>query len=489
MDSRDGGLCRVKLPGGKLSATQAVAIADAAEAFASGTIELTNRANLQLRGVQPRAQTDLSLTQRLLEDGLGPRMLHAMPGENDLGRIAVADDVRNLMLSATAGVDAGALYDTRTLADAILARLENEPCFAALSPKFSILLDGGEHLAALDHPHDVWLSSMCAAGAAQPKFVFGFAGHPTTTAGGALAAVRAEDIPAFVHSVLCTFVDLATADDKRMRDLLRVHCASGVAERAAAMAGVTLYRDAAVSAWRRTPADALRRFGAWAQRDGSDGSDGSDDGSGGRGGRGGLWHVGAQAPLGRIDATTLRALARLADAHASGTLRITPWQGVMFTDVPTHAVRPLEQALDALGMIRSPETPLGRLIACAGATGCAKALSDTKTDARELAARLHQSVEAHLSGCARSCAAAHCAPWTLLAVGPGRYDLYRQTAPDTAQPTPGHRQPRLPPKHDTECPGDGVGKRFGGFGERIATDMPLEAIALRLNSQDRIAQP
>ncbi|VVE71926.1 precorrin-3B synthase [Pandoraea captiosa] len=480
MASRDGGLCRVKLPGGKLSATQAVAIANAAETFASGTIELTNRANLQLRGVrsvpavpamEARPQAELSLTQRLLEDGLGPRMLHALPGGNDLRRIAVADDVRNLMLSATAGVDAGALYDTTTLADAILVRLENEPRFAALSPKFSILLDGGEHLAALDHPHDVWLSPMCAAGAAQPRFVFGFAGHPTTTAGGALAAIRAEDIPAFVHAVLCTFVDLATDDDKRMRDLLRVRCASDLAERAAAMAGVTLYRDADVDAWRRTPADTLRRFGAWAQR----GDGGNGGGSSASSASSALWHVGAQAPLGRIDAPTLRALARLADAHASGTLRITPWQGVMFTDVPRHDVRTLEQALDALGLIRSPETPLGRLIACAGATGCAKALSDTKTDARELAARLHQGVEVHLSGCARSCAAAHCAPWTLLAVGPGRYDLYRQTASDTAQPTPGHRQPRLPDH-----------KRFG---ERIATDMPLEAIALRLNLQDRIAQP
>jgi len=34
----------------------------------------------------------------------------------------------------------------------------------------------------------------------------------------------------------------------------------------------------------------------------------------------------------------------------------------------------------------------------------------------------------HLSGCQRSCTAAHTAPVTLLAVAPGRYDLYFRDA-------------------------------------------------------------
>jgi precorrin-3B synthase len=69
---------------------------------------------------------------------------------------------------------------------------------------------------------------------------------------------------------------------------------------------------------------------------------------------------------------------------------------------------------------------MARLIACAGSSGCAKSLADTKADALQLAERLPANVDVHLSGCARSCAAAHCAPYTLLAAAPGLYDLYRR---------------------------------------------------------------
>ncbi|WP_240493474.1 precorrin-3B synthase [Pandoraea sp. ISTKB] len=465
MASRDGGLCRVKLPGGKLSATQATAIAEVAQTFATGVIELTNRANLQLRGVKAGAEAELH--RRLIDAGLGPRVQRCAVAGDDSGeltddehvarRTAVADDVRNLMLSATAGCDAGALYDTTSLADTILLRLENEPRFAALSPKFSVLLDGGEHLAALDHPHDVWLSPMTVTIASEPMFALGFAGYPLTTLttpGSAIAAIRASDVPALVHALLHTFIDLADDDHKRMRDLLRVHRADDVAHRAAARAGVTLHRDAAVSDWQRAPADPLRRFGAWPQRDA------------------GLWHVGAQAPLGRLDAATLHAIATLSRSHAQGSFRVTPWQGLLITDVAERDVAHVEQTLDGLGMIRHAHTPLGRMIACAGSTGCAKALSDTKADARALAERLQTGVEVHVSGCVRSCASAHRAPWTLLAVGPGQYDLYCDATSDTAPDTPG-------PRRDDAA----------RFGARVATHLTLEAIALRLNSQDRIAQP
>ena len=47
----DGGICRVKLAGGAITAAQAHAVADAAQAYAGGVIEATNRANLQIRGI------------------------------------------------------------------------------------------------------------------------------------------------------------------------------------------------------------------------------------------------------------------------------------------------------------------------------------------------------------------------------------------------------------------------------------------------------
>ncbi|MGM0825013.1 MAG: cobalamin biosynthesis protein CobG [Pseudomonadota bacterium] len=51
MATGDGLLVRVRPPLGQLSCQQVVALCDAAETFGSGLIELTSRANLQLRGV------------------------------------------------------------------------------------------------------------------------------------------------------------------------------------------------------------------------------------------------------------------------------------------------------------------------------------------------------------------------------------------------------------------------------------------------------
>lgn len=60
----DGGICRIKLPGGLISAPQALAVADAAERFAGGVIEATNRGNLQIRGIERPRRVDRHAAER-----------------------------------------------------------------------------------------------------------------------------------------------------------------------------------------------------------------------------------------------------------------------------------------------------------------------------------------------------------------------------------------------------------------------------------------
>ncbi|KJZ32252.1 precorrin-3B synthase, partial [Paracoccus sp. S4493] len=59
MESGDGWVVRIRPPGGRLDAAQAQAIADAAQTHGNGVIELTGRANLQLRGVTPATHAPL----------------------------------------------------------------------------------------------------------------------------------------------------------------------------------------------------------------------------------------------------------------------------------------------------------------------------------------------------------------------------------------------------------------------------------------------
>ncbi|XUW92978.1 oxidoreductase [Burkholderia sp. M6-3] len=452
--ARDGGICRIKLPGGELSAAQAEAIANASARHTAGAIELTNRANLQLRGV--RAGHEAALVAALIDAGLGPsaasgseRMGDRAPTDcaedgHDRDRSAqalnatAADDVRNVMISPTAGRDPCALFDTRPQCAALLTLLQSEARFAALSPKFALLLDGGERLARVDHPHDVWLAAtQDSAGAV--RFVFGLAGCPTVDANasantpiggkspsssgnaanssershadatGALASVLPSQVPALVRALLHTFLDLAAADATRMRHLLGTHSADAILQHAQTYVDFPLTRDATLVDWRRsTTADASLRLGARAQRAAD------------------TWHAGGQPPLGRIDAATLHGLAALAQQHGDGTLRITPWQSVLLPDIRTLSVPVVLAALNALGLACDWADAITHLIACAGSTGCAKSLADTKADALVLAKRLPAGADVHLSGCPRSCAAAHCAPFTLLAAAPGMYDLFRR---------------------------------------------------------------
>lgn len=389
--ARDGGICRIKLAGGELSAAQASTVAYASERYAAGVIELTNRANLQLRGI--RAGHETALIQALVDVGLGPET-----------PTLAADDVRNVMISPVAGRDSSALFDTRPLCAELLTLLQSDARFAALSPKFALLLDGGERLARLDHPHDVWLAA--SSDRDGMRFVSGLAGGPST---GALAAVLPAQVTALVRAILYTFLDLAAADATRMRHLLADYSADALLQHAQTYVDFPLARDASLADWQRgTHADARLRLGAHAQH------------------IAGTQYVGGQPPLGRLDATTLRDLATLARRSGNGTLHLTPWQSVLLPDIPDEAVPAVLEGLNTAGLACDPAEAITRLIACTGSQGCAKGLADTKADALELATRLPADVDVHLSGCSRSCAAAHCAPYTLLASAPGTYDLYRR---------------------------------------------------------------
>ena len=158
--------------------------------------------------------------------------------------------------------------------------------------------------------------------------------------------------------------------------------------------------------WRREGTDGLRHIGTYPQIEQ------------------GRVHIGAVPALGRLDAATLAGLAQLAETFGDGTLRFTPWQSVLLPNVQAQAALTVTRQLEALGLLCDVQTPLAHLLACTGSSACAKGLADTKQDARQLAAVLQQPHNIHLTGCLRSCAAAHVAPVTLLAVAPGHYDLY-----------------------------------------------------------------
>ncbi|MBV7553037.1 precorrin-3B synthase [Pseudomonas sp. PDM28] len=410
----DGGICRIKLNGGSINSVQAEAVASAAERYASGAIEATNRANLQIRGI---GNEQSALIDSLLAAGLGPRT-------------AAGDDVRNLMLSPGAGIDRRMLFDTRPLAGQILATLQSHEVFHDLSAKFALQLDGGEDLAMLEHPHDLWLSAFDQGG--EQRLAFGLAGCPTDSPAGSVALA---DGHALVVAVLELFLELARPEQTRMRHLLAEHSAEGVLLRLAERLPMQ-----AVVGWQRVSTGSDLHIGVHPQAES------------------GVVYVGAVPPLGRLDPTMLRGVAQVACELGDSSLRFTPWQSLLVPNVRAENAAEVIRRLQCLGLQCEADQPLSRLIACTGSNGCAKGLAETKGDALQLATLLQrhrQTPSVHLSGCARSCAAAHTAPVTLLALSPGHYDLYFR---DAAQP---------------------------GFGALHARNLTIEAVAALLDARSR----
>ncbi len=400
----DGGICRIKLAGGSITSGQAQAVALAAQRYAQGVIEVTNRANLQIRGIG--AEQD-GLIDSLLAAGLGPNNPDS-------------DDVRNLMLSPTAGLDPQMLLDVRPLAAQILAALENNPRFHDLSPKFALSLDGGEGLVMLQHPHDLWLSAMNIDG--EVLLGFGLAGCPADDS--PLAAVPVAKGLELVLAVLELFLDIARPEQVRMRHLLAEQSPEQMLQQLQMRLGFPLRADQKVTRWQRPAIVAHQHIGIYPQHEPDNVA------------------VGGVVPLGRLNPTMLTAIAQLAVDFGDGSLRLTPWQSLLLPNVPAGQAQQVLSGLQTAGLLCSAELPLAQIIACTGSPDCAKGQADTKADARLLAGHLQRSGisrAVHLSACKRSCAAAHLAAVTLLAVSPGHYDLYFR---DAGQPGFGALQAR-----------------------------------------------
>jgi len=100
-DAVDGGLARVRVPGGYLSAAQVSALAAASASFGDGSLDLTSRGNVQLRGLRDGAAPRVA--EVLSDAGLLPSATH------DTARNIVASpllDLREVVAELDAGVQA-----------------------------------------------------------------------------------------------------------------------------------------------------------------------------------------------------------------------------------------------------------------------------------------------------------------------------------------------------------------------------------------------
>jgi ferredoxin-nitrite reductase len=124
----------------------------------------------------------------------------------------------------------------------------------------------------------------------------------------------------------------------------------------------------------------------------------------------GLCWVGIVLPVGKMTADQMRGLASIAGEFGDGDIRLTVWQNLLISGVPTKNIEALEAAVRALGLSTTATSVRAGLVACTGNAGCKFAASDTKRHAEEIARWCEEKVELdgpvniHLTGCPHSCA-------------------------------------------------------------------------------------
>ncbi|MDP8934409.1 MAG: precorrin-3B synthase [Cyanobacteriota bacterium] len=371
--ARDGVLSRMRIPGGILNAQQCWTIADLADQYSTGCLQVTNRANLQIREVH--SEIPPVVWNRLQSLGIASR------------RVEV-DPIRNIMASPTAGIDRQQLLDTRPLVKAWDDYLQTHPELSELSPKFSIGLDGGESVSIQALRNDILLA---AGRSAKSEIVFRL--HLNSDTGILIQQSQCISVLAALASAYLEYTkNQPRIDGKkpRLRHLLADWGAESYLERVERNLPFVLQRTLIDSSARAI--EQSRHLGIHPQR--------QPDFS----------YMGIALPLGRLESKQLRNLANLAQNLASGTLRLTPWQNLLISDIPNSQLFDLKQQVADLGLHSSATRLDSCLVACAGSSGCASAATDTQSHALAMARDLAQKltidlpINIHFSGCQKSCA-------------------------------------------------------------------------------------
>ncbi|GAA4822669.1 nitrite reductase [Nocardioides caeni] len=169
--AEDGGLVRLRVPGGRLPLRRLRALTTVAREYGDGRVRLTGRANLQLRAMPMVDGTLASPVVAAIEAiGLLPSRAH--------------DRVRNVLASPQTGI-AGGRADLTPVVTALDTLLVTDPRLAALPGRFLFTLDDGRGDLA-DRHRDLGLVVLDESSA---QLLVGTGFGPVVALGGAAAAI------------------------------------------------------------------------------------------------------------------------------------------------------------------------------------------------------------------------------------------------------------------------------------------------------------
>ncbi|QDU25742.1 Sulfite reductase [ferredoxin] [Anatilimnocola aggregata] len=384
--AQDSFMCRLRFAGGMTNSHQLRGVADLAEQFGGGYVDATTRSNLQIREI--KAEHALEIINGLIDLGI-------------VSRGSGADNIRNITATPTAGIDPLELYDVRPLCREMHHYILQHPEMYGLPRKFNIAFDGGGTISALADTNDIgFFAVRVPDGRSQPAGVYfrlelgGITGHGdfARDAGVLLKAEQCIPVAAAILKVFLREGDRTDRKKARLKYVLERFGHAGFLAEVERLLLQPLVKMPVSDCEPRVVPNPLAHFGAHPQR------------------QAGLNYVGVVFPVGRIQVDQLRGLAAIAQRYGSGTIRLTVWQNLLISDIPTANLPAVEEAIRQLGLTTSVTNVRAGLVACTGNAGCRFAASNTKLHAKQVAEYLEQRLELdqpvniHLTGCHHSCA-------------------------------------------------------------------------------------
>jgi precorrin-3B synthase len=356
METGDGLLLRLRLPGGTISLIGLRALADVAEQFGNGVIELSARANAQVRGLAPE---------------------HVETAAELLGRAGLvnADAGRNVVGGPLSGHDPHALIDLSPLvhqaSDLFIPRTQLQ----GLPPKFAVVLDDGGTASTRHLSADMCVGAVVSdTGEVMMQIELG----RTLADSDAHVLLVA---PADVIRVLLAGAELCANNEMRMSASVEQLGRANVATTLTNGVDVHWQHHASNPRPHSAPLGVLEHCTP------------------------GFVNVGAAPPLGRCTPIMLRALATICESTSS-LVRFTPWRGVVVLGVEQARLDEVIDGLEQAGFSSDPANRAHLISACVGAPGCRSGLGDTVGVARDLLrSSTPLTTTIHFSGCEKRCGA------------------------------------------------------------------------------------
>lgn len=377
--NKDAYMARLRIPGGRLKAYQLREIGRAAQELTTGYIQVTTRANLQIRLIEPKN---------------APELLHRIQGVGLHTRGSGADNIRNLTANPTFGIDPHELIDVSPFVDQLAQIIISSREFYDLPRKFNIAFDGSGIIGCAEDTNDIGLRAVLHGdGVAFRVALGGATGHKAFARDLGVLVPPAKLVKVVVELIRVFIANGNRGNRKaaRLKHLLDSWTLERYLEETEKLLGHGLERSAPEAA----PTSSEKphsHIGVYPQK------------------QAGLNYIGIALPIGQLAPKHLLRLADLAENYGGGEVRLTVWQNIILPHIPDAYVETVKKALVKMGFHWQQSHLRSGLIACTGNSYCKYASSNTKGHAAALAdylekkLSLDQPINIHLTGCPHSCA-------------------------------------------------------------------------------------